>query len=237
TEALKRSDLRLPERSEWRDARAHRGAVDKHHAGAALAKPAAELGGTEAKIIAQHVEQRRVRLGRNAVHRAVHLETDDHEAKLRLDSSDRILLRLWRGVEARLGSPGFAFVYAEAAFAVIDSELLRFLPARILVDQRGFGVMRGVARSPCEVENVFNCANASGAVRQLVGIESGVVSGLSNPNDSGVGTPVETTPWEAITRSLLRYIRQLLPAPNFLTIGSTRLKWASASRCGALSRA
>ena len=31
-----------------------------------------------------------------------------------------------------------AFVYAEAAFTVIDPELLRFLPARILVDQRGF---------------------------------------------------------------------------------------------------
>jgi hypothetical protein len=31
-----------------------------------------------------------------------------------------------------------AFVYAEAAFAVIDPELLRFLPARILVDERGF---------------------------------------------------------------------------------------------------
>ncbi len=31
-----------------------------------------------------------------------------------------------------------AFVYGEAAFAVIDPELLRFLPARILVDERGF---------------------------------------------------------------------------------------------------
>jgi hypothetical protein len=31
-----------------------------------------------------------------------------------------------------------AFVYAEAAFTEIDPELLRFLPARILVDQRGF---------------------------------------------------------------------------------------------------
>jgi len=31
-----------------------------------------------------------------------------------------------------------AFVYAEAAFTVIDPELLRFLPARILVDGRGF---------------------------------------------------------------------------------------------------
>jgi hypothetical protein len=31
-----------------------------------------------------------------------------------------------------------AFVYADAAFAVIDPELLCFLPARILVDDRGF---------------------------------------------------------------------------------------------------
>ena len=31
-----------------------------------------------------------------------------------------------------------AFVYAEAAFTVIDEELLRLLPARILVDERGF---------------------------------------------------------------------------------------------------
>jgi len=31
-----------------------------------------------------------------------------------------------------------AFVYSEAAFTVIDPELLRFLPARILVDERGF---------------------------------------------------------------------------------------------------
>jgi predicted nucleotidyltransferase len=31
-----------------------------------------------------------------------------------------------------------AFVYAEAAFTVIEPELLRFLPARILVDERGF---------------------------------------------------------------------------------------------------
>jgi predicted nucleotidyltransferase len=31
-----------------------------------------------------------------------------------------------------------AFVYAEGAFTVIDPEMLRFLPARILVDERGF---------------------------------------------------------------------------------------------------
>jgi len=35
-----------------------------------------------------------------------------------------------------------------------------------------------------------------GGVAGLVGIEGGVVSGLSNPNDSGVATPVETTPWQ-----------------------------------------
>src|SRR6266516_4737989 len=40
--------------------------------------------GIEAKIIAQHVEQRRIRLGRHAVHRAVHLDIDSHDAKLRL---------------------------------------------------------------------------------------------------------------------------------------------------------
>src|ERR1700722_11577090 len=62
TEAFERGDLRLPERVDWRDAGAHRCAVDEHRAGAALAKPAAELRGIEAKIIAQHVEQRRVRL-------------------------------------------------------------------------------------------------------------------------------------------------------------------------------
>src|ERR1700730_11335557 len=84
TEAFERGDLRLPERADRRDAGAQRGAVDEHRAGAALAKPAAELGGIEAEIIAQHIEQRRVRLGRHAVHRAVHLEADSHDAELRL---------------------------------------------------------------------------------------------------------------------------------------------------------
>jgi len=70
---------------------------------------------------------------------------------------------------------------------------------------------------------------ALGAVRELVEIESGVVSGLSNQTIPAFATPVETTPWEAITRSLPHYIRQLGRAPNFLTTGSTRLKWV----CGA----
>src|SRR5215470_5812754 len=52
TEAFERGDFRLPEHTNWRDAGAHRRAVDEHRAGAALAKPAAELGCIEAKIIA-----------------------------------------------------------------------------------------------------------------------------------------------------------------------------------------
>src|ERR1700686_2415374 len=60
TEAFERGDIRLPEYADRRDTGVQRGAVDEHRAGAALAKAAAELGGIEAKIIAQHVEQRRV---------------------------------------------------------------------------------------------------------------------------------------------------------------------------------
>src|SRR5438874_6230692 len=67
TDTFERRYLRLPKRADWQDAGTHRGAVDEHRAGAALAKPAAELGAIEAKIIAQHVEQRRIRFGRHAV--------------------------------------------------------------------------------------------------------------------------------------------------------------------------
>jgi hypothetical protein len=44
--------------------------------------------------------------------------------------------------------------------------------------------------------------NSAGAVAGLVGIESGVVSGLPNPNDSALERRVETTPWKALPRSL-----------------------------------
>ena len=47
-----------------------------------MTKPAAEFGGVEPEIIAQHVEQWRVQIGRHPVHRAVHLETDKHDRKL-----------------------------------------------------------------------------------------------------------------------------------------------------------
>ena len=39
-------------------------AVHQHRAGAALRQPAAELGAVEEQIVAQHIEQRRIRLGR-----------------------------------------------------------------------------------------------------------------------------------------------------------------------------
>src|SRR5579871_1831683 len=95
-ESFERGDLRLPKHGDWRDAGAHRSAVDEHRAGAALAEPAAELGRVEAKIIAQHVEQRRVGFGRYAMHRAVHLETDSHDAKTPLEAAAHLAPALAR---------------------------------------------------------------------------------------------------------------------------------------------
>ena len=80
TQTLESGDLRLPERADRGDAGAHWGAVDEHGAGAALAKAAAELGSIEAKIIAQHVEQRGIRIGSHAARCAVHLEAYGHDA-------------------------------------------------------------------------------------------------------------------------------------------------------------
>ena len=48
------------ERGERRDARRHRLAVGEHRARAALFEPAAELGGAQSEVVAQHVEERRV---------------------------------------------------------------------------------------------------------------------------------------------------------------------------------
>src|SRR5207237_1619040 len=81
-EALKRGDFGLAERVDRRHAGAHWLAVDQHRTGAALGKPAAELGGVETQIIAQHVEQWRVRLGRHTAHRAIHLDVDGHNWSL-----------------------------------------------------------------------------------------------------------------------------------------------------------
>src|SRR5215470_661226 len=78
---FERDDLGLRKRTDRHGAGARRSAVDEHRAGAALTEPAAEFGSVELKIVAQHVEQRRVQIGCHAVHRAVHLETDNHDLK------------------------------------------------------------------------------------------------------------------------------------------------------------
>jgi hypothetical protein len=63
---------------------AHGRAVDKHRAGAALGEPAAELRAIELEVIAQHIEQRRVRLGLDRAGCTVHLQADRH-ARLSLN--------------------------------------------------------------------------------------------------------------------------------------------------------
>jgi len=78
---FERDDLGLRQRADRHDAGARRSAVNEDRAGAALTEPAAEFGSVELKIVAQHVEQRRVQIGCHAVHRAVHLETDNHDLK------------------------------------------------------------------------------------------------------------------------------------------------------------
>src|SRR3546814_3283082 len=50
-------------RRQRRHAGANRGAVGDHRAGTALGQPAAELGPVQLRIVAQDVEQRRVRSG------------------------------------------------------------------------------------------------------------------------------------------------------------------------------
>src|SRR5712671_7672004 len=52
----------------------HRLALDQHHAGAALLETAAEFCAGEAEMVAQDVEQRRVRIGGDARRLAVHRE-------------------------------------------------------------------------------------------------------------------------------------------------------------------
>ena len=47
-----------------------------HRAGAALAEAAAELGAVERQIVAQHVKQRRVRIGIDRMRVAVDIEVD-----------------------------------------------------------------------------------------------------------------------------------------------------------------
>src|SRR5262245_10843896 len=72
-------DLARRDRADRGDAGARGLAVDQHGAGAALRQSAAELGAVELEIVAQHVEQRRVGLGRNRAAHAVDFEIDGHD--------------------------------------------------------------------------------------------------------------------------------------------------------------
>ncbi len=83
-EPLDGGDLGAAERADRGDAGADRLAVHQHRAGAALGQPAAELGAVERQVVAQHIEQRGVRLGRHAVARAVDFQIDCHGLGLSL---------------------------------------------------------------------------------------------------------------------------------------------------------
>ena len=62
-ETLQRRHLLALQQQQRRDAGKHGLAVHHHRAGAALTEPAAEFGGVELEILAQHIEQRRIRIG------------------------------------------------------------------------------------------------------------------------------------------------------------------------------
>jgi hypothetical protein len=90
-------------------------------------------------------------------------------------------------------------------------------PGEIILDPfAGVGTTLIAARSaPCRYIGI-------GGVAGLVGIESGVVSGLLNPNDSALEAPMETTPWKGLSRSLLSCMQKAAQVPSFLRTGSAR---------------
>src|SRR5688572_13032329 len=73
-QALDRRDLLAGGERKRRVARSHGAAVDQGVARAALSAAAAKTRADEAQIIAQHVEERRVGMRRDALGRAVHFE-------------------------------------------------------------------------------------------------------------------------------------------------------------------
>src|SRR5262249_234949 len=75
-------DLACRYRVDRRDAGTHRPTVDEHGAGAALRQPAAELRAIELEVVAKHVKQRRVRLGRNRTAHAIDFDVDGHAWRL-----------------------------------------------------------------------------------------------------------------------------------------------------------
>src|SRR5260221_185536 len=77
-EPAERGHLVSLDRADRRHAGASSRAVDQHRAGAALRHAAAVFGAIELEIVAQHVEQRRVRLGIDRARRPVDLQADGH---------------------------------------------------------------------------------------------------------------------------------------------------------------
>ncbi len=83
--ALRASSSRRPCKQQAARGRKDRLAVDHHRARAALAQAAAELGAVELQIVAQNVEQRRLRIGVDIVALAIHVRL----TMLPLSDSDR----------------------------------------------------------------------------------------------------------------------------------------------------
>jgi hypothetical protein len=77
-EALDREDLAPHHRRERGDAGAHHGAIDGDGAGPAWGEPAAERGGIEFELVAQHVKQGGVGGDIHHVGTPVDLERDGH---------------------------------------------------------------------------------------------------------------------------------------------------------------
>src|SRR6516225_118416 len=75
-------DLASRYRADRRDAGTRRLAVDEHGASAALRQPAAKLRAIELEVVAKHVKQRRVRLGRNRTAHAIDFDVDGHAWRL-----------------------------------------------------------------------------------------------------------------------------------------------------------
>src|SRR5215203_394123 len=79
--SLECDDLLAHDGRDVRHAGASRGAVNVNGARAALAEPAAESRTVEGELVAEHVEQRRVRFGSHVVLGAIDANAHDHHAR------------------------------------------------------------------------------------------------------------------------------------------------------------
>src|SRR4249919_3435366 len=78
-ESLDRYDFLAGDAGDGSDAGSAGSAVDVNGARSALPEPAAELGAVERELVAQDVEQWRVRLGGDVVIGAVHADAQRHQ--------------------------------------------------------------------------------------------------------------------------------------------------------------